>query len=253
LTKGLAERLGVRVVAHGRIDSTMAAALADEGPAPVVHLAESQTAGRGRRGGSWESPAGNLYATVRWPEGGRPFPPGLLGAVQVEWARAIHAAGGPDVRCKWPNDGWLGGAKWSGLIAVRPAERPGEIHVGLGVNLVAAPANVATPTAADLRSEWPGWPGAGEVAELLLSAALAVLRGGPEGVAPRLADWSRHDALSPGEPLIVETSGPLRTGTYLGIDPDGRLRLGEESGETLLTSGEVSRVRTTQGGAPGPA
>ncbi|HYO46680.1 MAG TPA: biotin--[acetyl-CoA-carboxylase] ligase, partial [Gemmatimonadota bacterium] len=240
---GLEERLGVRVVEHGRIDSTMAAALSDPGSAPCVHLAESQTAGRGRHGRSWESPPGNLYATIRWVEGVPAFPPGLLGAVQVEWMRAIRAAGGPDVRCKWPNDGWLNGAKWAGLIAVRPAERPGEIHVGLGANLVAAPAGVEEPAATDLRSGWPGWPGTAAVTESLLIAALEVLQGGSEGIAPRLADWARYDALVPGEALAVERAGRRRTGTYLGIDPDGHLRLGEESGEVRLASGQVLRVR----------
>ena len=243
MIQDLEERLGVRVVEHGGIDSTMAVALADTGPMPAVHLAESQTAGRGRHGRSWESPPGNLYATIRWPEGERILPPGLLGAIQIDWARAIRAAGGPDVRCKWPNDGWLNGAKWAGLLAVRPAERAGEIHVGLGANLVAAPKEGVEPAAIELRSGWPEWPGAAAVASVLLSAALDVLRDGPSGIASRLADWALHDALIPGEALIVDGEVGRRTGTYLGVDTDGRLRLADEHGESRLASGEVRRVR----------
>ena len=242
MTAGLAERLGVRVVEHGRIDSTMAAALADTGPSPAVHRAECQTAGRGRHGRSWESPPGNLYATIRWPELENPFPPGLMGAIQIEWARVIRAAGGPDARCKWPNDGWLEGVKWAGLLAIRPAERPGEIHVGLGANLVAAPEPVEYE-ATDLRSHWPTWPGSEEVAASLIGAALAVLGEGSGGVGSRLADWSRHDALAPGTPLVVEGAGARRTGTYLGIDAEGRLRLAGEDGEVRIASGEARRVR----------
>jgi BirA family biotin operon repressor/biotin-[acetyl-CoA-carboxylase] ligase len=239
---GLELRLGVRVVEHGRIDSTMSAALADSGPAPAVHLAEGQTAGRGRHGRTWESPPGNLYATIRWPEGERRFPPGLLGAVQIAWARVIRDAGGPEVRCKWPNDGWLDGAKWAGLLAVRPAERPGEIHLGMGANLVATPARVDMP-ATDLRSGWPAFPGTAEVSESLLSAALAVLRDGPSGIAPRLEDWARYDALAVGEPVTVGFEGGTRAGTYLGIDAEARLRLDEGGRETRITSGEVRQVR----------
>ena len=238
----LGERLGVRVVEHGRIDSTMAAALADTGSLPAVHRAESQTAGRGRQGREWESPAGNLYATIRWPELANPFPPGLMGAIQIEWARVIRAAGGPDARCKWPNDGWLDGAKWAGLLAVRPAERPGEIHVGLGANLVTIPEAVECE-ATDLRSHWPTWPGSEEVAASLIGAALAVLGDGPGGIRSRLAAWSLHDALEPGTPLVVEGTGARRTGTYLGIDADGRLRLAGENGEVRIASGEARRVR----------
>jgi BirA family biotin operon repressor/biotin-[acetyl-CoA-carboxylase] ligase len=241
--EGLEARLRVRVVAHGSIDSTMTAALEDDGPAPALHVCESQSAGRGRLGRGWISPPGNLYATIRWPESEPVFPPGVLGAIQVEWARAVRAAGGPEVRCKWPNDGWLEGAKWSGVIAVRPAGRAGEIHVGLGANLVAAPPEPADPPATALARHWPGWPGPEAVAEMLLAAALAVLRDGPPGVAGRLADWQFHDAIAPGAPIDVEASGRVRWGIYRGIDADGRLRLEEESGEARLSSGEVARLR----------
>jgi BirA family biotin operon repressor/biotin-[acetyl-CoA-carboxylase] ligase len=246
VTPALAERLGVRVVEHGRIDSTMAAALVDEGALPAVHRARSQTAGRGRHGRGWESPPGNLHATIRWPEGEARFAPGLLAAIQVEWARAIRASGGPPVRCKWPNDGWLDGAKWAGLLAVRPAERPGELHVGLGVNLIAAPRGTE-PAATDLRSHWPGWPGPEPVAALLIETALGVLADGPGGLASRLAEWPRYDAFAPGTRIAVEATGASargsRTGTYLGIDADGRLRLAEETGEARIASGEARRVR----------
>jgi BirA family biotin operon repressor/biotin-[acetyl-CoA-carboxylase] ligase len=242
LTIGLAERLGVRVVEHGPIESTMQAALADPGPAPVLHLAKSQSEGRGRFGREWRSPPGNLYATIRWPEPEDPFPGGLLGAVQVEWARAIPEAGGPPVRCKWPNDGWLDGGKWSGLLATRPAERPGEIHLGLGANLVAAPV-IEGVSVACLRPRWREWPGVSEVAALLLGAALRVLREGPAGVGPRLADWSRHDALTTDERVVVEGPGGPIEGAYRGIDAEGRLRLATLAGEIHVSSGDVRRVR----------
>lgn len=239
---GLADRLGIRVVEHELVDSTMARALADAGPAPALHLAVRQTAGRGRHGRRWESPAGNLHATLRWPEPGLPFPPAVLAAVQVEWAQAIERMEGPAVRCKWPNDGWLEGAKWAGLLAVRPAARPGEIHLGLGANLSASPVEVPEPTT-HLARHWPEWPGAPAVAEALLSAALAVLADGPAGVVARLASWPRYDALAQGEDLAVELPGGTRRGRYRGLDGAGRLRLETADGEERLESGEARRVR----------
>jgi len=238
----LADRLGIRVVEHDVVESTMARALADPGPAPALHLAVRQTAGRGRHGRHWESPAGNLHATLRWPEGGAPFPPAVLAAIQIEWARAIERMGGPAVRCKWPNDGWLEGAKWAGVLAVRPARRPGEIHLGLGANLSASPADLPEPTT-HLALHWPGWPGAPVVAEALLGAALSVLAAGPAGVAEQLAAWPGYDALDPGEDLVVELTGGARRGIYRGVDGEGRLRLQTAGGEERVESGEARRVR----------
>lgn len=238
----LGRRLGVRVVAHGVVDSTMARALADPGPAPAVHLAVRQTAGRGRRGRRWQSPAGNLHATIRWPEPDGPVPPGILAAVQVEWVRTIERLGGPAARCKWPNDGWLEGAKWAGLLAARPAARPGEIHLGLGANLSASPQGVSDPVT-HLARHWPEWPGREAVTEALLGAALAVLADGSAGVEARLADWSGHDALTPGEIVVVELAKGPRRGSYRGVDREGRLRLETQAGEERLASGEVRRLR----------
>ena len=243
LIEELERRLGARVVGHDTIESTMAAAAADPGPPPAVHLASAQTAGRGRHGRRWESPPGNLYATIRWLEGEGPFPPTLLAAVMLAWARAVREAGGPEARCKWPNDGMLGDAKWAGLIGIRPAERPGEIHLGLGANLVAAPPSVADPPAVDLRSRWPEWPGKEAVAGLLLVAAIEILRAGPSGIPARLAGWARFDALVPGEPVSVESAGRRHEGLYRGVDAEGLLRVEGKSGEIRFATGDASRVR----------
>ena len=81
------------------------------------------------------------------------------------------------------------------------------------------------------------------VAALLLGSALRVLRDGPRGLGGRLAAWPAHDALSAGEPIVVEVADGPCAGVYRGIDVEGRLRLGVESGEVLFTSGDVRRVR----------
>lgn len=221
----------------------MAAAAADPGPAPAVHLASEQSAGRGRHGRRWESPPGNLYATIRWPEAKGLFPPTLLAAVMLAWVRAVRECGGPETRCKWPNDGMLGDAKWAGLIAVRPAECRGEIHLGLGANLVAAPPSVADPPAVDLKSCWPAWPGEEAVAGMLLVAAIEILRDGPAGIPARLAGWARFDALVPGDPVSVESAGQRHEGLYRGVDAEGLLRVEGKIGEIRFASGSASRVR----------
>jgi biotin-(acetyl-CoA carboxylase) ligase len=137
----------------------------------------------------------------------------------------------------------LGDGKWSGLIAVRPAERAGELHLGLGANLVAAPPSVTDPPAAALKSWWPAWPGDEAVAGMLLSAALEVLRRGRASMRALLVDWARFDALTPGEPVVIASAGRRLEGRYRGVDPDGRLVVEGHGGELRFSSGDVTRLR----------
>jgi BirA family biotin operon repressor/biotin-[acetyl-CoA-carboxylase] ligase len=246
----LERSLGVPVVLHAAVDSTMDVA-AEDPRAPVVHLAVEQRRGQGRHGRSWASPPGNLYATVAWPERGEPWPPAFLAAIQVAWAEAIVAVGGPAVRCKWPNDGMVGGGKWSGLLARRVAEGGPRLLVGLGANLDHAPRiddpENALPATA-LRDHWTPWPGGGMVGALLLKAAIEVLRQGPEAVVQRLERWPRYDALEVGEELRVDLPGGERRGRYLGLAPDGCLRLEAGGAESLIAVGEARAVRLIQSG-----
>ena len=94
--------------------------MAEEGAAQgTVVIAELQTAGRGRMGRSWHSPAGvNLYMTIIL----RPSMP--LGEVPrlslvagVAAAEALETVAPGIVALKWPNDVWLRGRKAGGIIA----------------------------------------------------------------------------------------------------------------------------------------
>ncbi|HUP19054.1 MAG TPA: hypothetical protein VM778_03775 [Gemmatimonadota bacterium] len=235
----LAARLGVRVVAHEAVTSTMDAARVDPGPVPAVHITRRQTAGRGRRGRGWESPPGNLYATVAWPDPDPGWPPAVLAAIQLAWAEALDEAGGPAAQVKWPNDGWIAGRKWSGVVAERSgAGGEARLWVGLGANLLVAPEGATA-----LAEHWRPWPGASAASEILLEAAIAVLADGPGALAARLDRWPARDALEPGEPLVVERpDGPVE-GRYAGVADDGRLRLSGPGEERLVALAEAVRVR----------
>ncbi len=226
----------VPVVVHGTVSSTMTAA-AQDSRTPAIHLAERQTAGEGRRGRTWESPPGNLYATIAWEADAAG--PATLAAMQVAWAERVAGAGGPATLCKWPNDGLVGDGKWAGLLA---RQAGGRILVGLGANLERAPRKLGEAAAA-LADHWRPWPGREAVGRWLLEAALEVLRAGPEGAASLLARWPLHDAFVPGEPLLVETQGGERRGAYGGVAPDGQLRLTVGGTELRLAAGDVTRVR----------
>lgn len=103
-----------------------------------VCLAERQTAGRGRRGRSWLSPAGRNIALSL----GRRFStPGealhsLSLVVGVAVADAVSGFDVPGVRLKWPNDILLGQAKLGGILIelVEVGEQP-TVVIGVGLNV----------------------------------------------------------------------------------------------------------------------
>src|SRR5262249_20426552 len=106
-----AQAAGARLIIHDTIGSTHAEAprLAREGErGPLWITAKRQTAGRGRRGRSWASEPGNLYASLLLTE---PAPPDRYPELSFVAALALHdavtariAGLASRVRLKWPND-----------------------------------------------------------------------------------------------------------------------------------------------------
>jgi BirA family biotin operon repressor/biotin-[acetyl-CoA-carboxylase] ligase len=88
--------------------------------------ADEQTAGRGRQGRAWITPAGTAIAAslvLREFDDLLPLRAGL----------AVADVVGADALVKWPNDVWLGGRKVAGILAESHA---GEWAVlGIGVNV----------------------------------------------------------------------------------------------------------------------
>ena len=114
---------GVRIVAHDRINSTNAEALTlarngERGPLWIT--AKQQTAGRGRRGRTWTSEPGNLYATLLLVDA---CPPERAAELSFVAALAVHDATagripglGRRIALKWPNDGLIDGCKFAGIL-----------------------------------------------------------------------------------------------------------------------------------------
>jgi BirA family biotin operon repressor/biotin-[acetyl-CoA-carboxylase] ligase len=140
---------GWRLRIHEALPSTsdlllqLAAAGESEG---LAVMARRQSAGRGRDGRVWESPAGNLYISVLLRPGGpaREAPQwALLAAVALAEALSGFVPDPSALRLKWPNDLLLGGAKCAGVLAEASATPEGRTEwlvLGMGANLVVAPA-----------------------------------------------------------------------------------------------------------------
>ncbi|MFC5437130.1 biotin--[acetyl-CoA-carboxylase] ligase [Rhodanobacter umsongensis] len=244
----LASSLGALEL-HWELDST-SSELQRRGAAAhdlSIVLAETQTAGRGRRGRAWLSPPGlNLYLSClkRFDQGFAALS-GLSLAIGVIVLRALEQLGVAGAALKWPNDvlavtaGQAGG-KLGGILVELSGEYQGPCAaiIGIGLNLRLTPAlhaQAGQPTC-DLATLADGTPpDRNRVAAALIAALVEGLRQFErEGFAGFLADYGRHDLLF-DQPLHL--SGALGTfdGVGAGVDARGALQV-------CMADGSVRRI-----------
>lgn len=115
---------------------------AEEGePHGTTVVADRQTAGRGRRGRSWESPAGtSIYFTIVVRPKFAPDQASMVTLVMaLSVAEAVQEITGLDVGIKWPNDIVVNGKKVVGILTeMSMTPEMNEIQflvAGVGVNV----------------------------------------------------------------------------------------------------------------------
>jgi BirA family biotin operon repressor/biotin-[acetyl-CoA-carboxylase] ligase len=202
-------------------------------------VADRQTLGRGRQGRVWLDAVGNFMgSTVVHLSAQDPAPASLsfVAALAVYEAVLPRIPNPRELQLKWPNDVLLGGGKFCGLLLER--EGPHAV-VGIGVNLVSAPAVEARRTRA--LAEF-GPPPSRDVFAAALAAQfdLELGRWRQFGLAPILKRW-RAAAHPPGTPLTVhEGNGRIVSGVFDDLEPDGALRLRLEDGSArVIHAGDV--------------
>lgn len=223
------------VHAHGRIDSTNAAAreLALKGsPAGTIVVCREQSDGRGRAGRTWHSPRdAGVYLSMVFRPGQplRPAPASVLSGLGVV-RRLDRALPGLRPLIKWPNDVMVPGGKVAGVLAEAAwSERlPAWLVVGVGVNVrpiaKSAPRDVrqrATSLDEALAAEVP----LVEVADAVIAGLEDYLYDPPAAIpAALLPELDRYDWLRDRRAVVTlpgETQGTR--GTCAGIAPDGAL------------------------------
>jgi BirA family biotin operon repressor/biotin-[acetyl-CoA-carboxylase] ligase len=232
------------------IDSTIVEARrrAESGDlGPVWLMARRQTAGRGRRGRSWTSIEGNLFATYLGSTHHPPARIALLGFAAglaiAEAADALMEAGRSML--KWPNDLILEGAKAAGIMldsgAAVAGGGPGKTWFALafGVNIIGAPGDLEQPTqylSAFLRGLAPA-----------PEALLADIRGRlenwarsleSEGFAALRAAWLAR-AYGLGRTVRVEVGGKKTEGVVAGLSEKGELELETADGPVRISAGDI--------------
>ena len=105
-------------------------------PQGAVFLAEEQTAGKGRRGRNWESPAGtSIYMSLLLrPSVSREHISMLTLVMGMAAARGIRRVSGLKAEIKWPNDVVCQGRKLCGILT-EMAPRGEFVVIGIGINV----------------------------------------------------------------------------------------------------------------------
>jgi BirA family transcriptional regulator, biotin operon repressor / biotin---[acetyl-CoA-carboxylase] ligase len=244
--------VGNRVVVLDLVDSTNAEALrrasaGERGPLWIV--ATEQSAGRGRRGRAWTSPAGNLHATLMLTD---PSPPAAAPQLGFVAGLALHdavAAAAPSfaslLALKWPNDLLFAGCKVAGILIEGEGD-PVAVAVGIGVNCRHHPDATEFP-ATDLAAAG-AYVSASALFDDLASAMQARLEEWNRGAgfaAIRTAWLARAAGI--GEPVRVRLSARETTGCFEMIDDSGRLMLRTGAGDVeAIAAGDVFPLERTR-------
>ena len=241
-----------RVVFYPETASTndVAARLADDGVEEgCLVLADSQTAGRGRLGRSWASPAAaGIYASLVLRPDLR-VATLLTIAAGVAIAEGIDSATGLSPQLKWPNDvlvadrGGAGARKLAGILCEGAASGASArwVVVGFGINVLPAayPPQVAAG-ATSLEVEL----GRHVDRALVLAECLRALTTRYEelkaGRAREVIEaWRSRAALMIGRRVEWESDGRVLRGAARDIDENGALIVSGEQGMVRVMSGEV--------------
>lgn len=214
-------------------------------PEGLLVVAEAQTAGRGRAGRRWITPAGSAlaFSLVLRPQVAPAQAAWLTMLAGVAVCAAVEATAGLRPVLKWPNDVLLGGKKAGGILVetALAGERLEYAILGIGLNVSAAPPphQVDFPATA-LQTE------AGRPIERLpllrsildhLGQRYGSLAAGQAG--PLYTEWTARLTWL-GEQVVAHTPGGDLYGRAEGADPDGALRVRLESGEAVrVLAGDV--------------
>jgi len=235
------DRLSRKIIRLTRVDSTQRVAfeLAERGAADgTVVVADTQTAGRGRRGRVWQDePGDSLLTSVIVRSQLRVVDlPKLSLAAALAVAEAIEATTGLRARLKWPNDVLVNGRKLAGILLESRIVAEPVVVAGIGINLRqrSFPEELAqTATSVGLEA------GRAVGRDELLEAVLAAFdrwrtRLERDGFAPLRERWL----------ALADTIGRAVTvgehaGVAVDLAADGALVLQEAQGVRHVVAGEV--------------
>lgn len=224
----------------------------------VVCVADQQSAGRGRNGKKWVSPAGaNVYLSL-----GYEFPASLLEtfsclscACGVAICRMLESLGcRPGI--KWPNDIFIDGKKLAGmLVETKVSSDSVYAVIGVGVNV-----SMRDLEAADLPDDLPGQSSVLDIGQpwtdLNIETGQAIDRNylsaklidvlidscqqySETGFSSFKADWQKYDILC-GKKVMVDSENQSYEAKVEGFHDDCAIALTADAGKSRLYAADIT-------------
>ncbi len=237
---------GYGLILLDQTDSTMSEAhrRASDISGPTWIMAKHQTAAHGRRGRAWASPSGNFAATLVLRPAETPDVVALrsfVTALALFDAFVALTGRAEAFALKWPNDVLMHGGKLAGILleSAGSGARVDMLSIGIGVNLVAAPAaaevepGAVAPVSlgADVSQE-------DFLGELAAHYAIWETRFVTYGFAPIREAWLARAARL-GEVVTARTMQESFVGTFEDVDAQGNLVLATAKGRLAIPAADV--------------
>ena len=224
------------------------------GATGTIIMSEYQSNGRGRRGKHWVSPfASNIYLSLIWGfDNGANALQGLSLSIGVAVKRALTELGVEAVSLKWPNDIYVNEKKLGGILLEMVGDPAGQCSVIIGIGI-----NVAMPSESgqaidqqwtDVRSSVRKPVSRNRLAAFVVENCFNLLADYEQkGFAAYREEWQASDAFK-GRQGAVSSATQSTTGTILGVDNSGALKMQLGNGEVAHFIGGELGLRSNDGG-----
>jgi len=209
----------------------------------AVCLAEMQTAGRGRRGTQWVSPAsGNIYLSIIRPLKAESVRNGLSIAIGIALINTLREFGINDLQLKWPNDLLHKRRKLAGILVESRYGSQNYVTIGIGLNL-SLPDNLHTAIPQpiiSLEQLCDPLPCRNRLAAKIIQNMIETLElFSHRGLNDILPLWPQYDALHNQAINIISEDGQF-TALACGINEQGELRYMRDQQVAYLSNSHLS-------------
>src|SRR5262245_32124070 len=219
-------------------------------PSGTLVYAETQSAGRGRKGRSWTSPPGEgLYFTlIVRPTQRLMYWPVLTQVASLAVAECLAEIGSLDIDLRWPNDGLLSGKKTAGILIETAGVTAAAIGIGVNVGSGAVPAELRASATSVCLASGTAAPRRRLLTRLLYHFQVGYdlfERGAHERI---LEDWKSRSSMCEGATVWVDEDGCREEVVTCGLSPVGALEVeGRDGRRRTLLAGDVSIRRSKDG------